>query len=78
MADRHHIEVEFLRTLEALKVSNPEFAFDREGRPAAIAAVRRALPSIECELFDAVIEDCECELAATREAMLQMITAMRE
>jgi hypothetical protein len=28
---------------------------------------------MERELFEAVIEDCECELAATREAFLQML-----
>ena len=29
---------------------------------------------MERDLFDAVMEDCECELAATREAMFQMLT----
>jgi hypothetical protein len=77
MADRNAIEQEFHRTLEALKASHPRFAFDRDGRPAAIAAVRGALPTIERELFDAVIEDCECELAATREALFQMIAALK-
>jgi len=60
--------------LEAVKTSNPKFVFDREGRPGAIAAIRGALPMMERDLFDAVIEDCECELAATREAMFQMLT----
>jgi len=50
---------------------------DRDGRPGAIAAVRAALPTTERELFDAVMEDCECELAATREALFQMIAALR-
>jgi hypothetical protein len=77
MADRNAIEQEFHRTLEALKASHPRFAFDRDGRPAAIAAVRVALPTVERELFDAVIEDCECELAATREALFQMIAALK-
>jgi hypothetical protein len=77
MADRNAIQQEFHRTLEALKASHPRFAFDRDGRPGAIAAVRSALPTIERELFDAVIEDCECELAATREALFQMIAALK-
>jgi hypothetical protein len=77
MADRDVIEQEFHRTLGALKNSHPRFAFDRDGRPAAIAAVRAALPTMERELFDAVVEDCECELAATKEALLQMIAALR-
>jgi hypothetical protein len=78
MADRDPIEQEFHRTLEAVKASHPKFAFDRDGRPAAVAAVRSALPTIERELFDAVIEDCECELAATKEALFQVIEGRRK
>ena len=74
MADRGAIERAFQQTLDAVKTSNAKFAFDREGRPGAIAAIRGALPMMERDLFDAVMEDCECELAATREAMLQMLT----
>jgi hypothetical protein len=77
MSDRDAIEHEFQRTLDALKSSHPQFAFDRDGRPAAIAAVRAALPTIERELFEAVIEDCECELAATREALFRIIAALK-
>ena len=77
MADRDEIEQEFHRTLTAVKNSHPRFAFDRDGRPGAIAAVRGALPTIERELFDAVLEDCACELAATREALFQMIAALK-
>ena len=77
MTDRDTIEHDFQRTLDALKSSHPKFAFDRDGRPGAIAAVRAALPTIERELFDAVIEDCECELAATRQALFQMIAALK-
>jgi len=29
---------------------------------------------MERDLFDAVMEDCECEFAALREALFQMIT----
>jgi hypothetical protein len=74
MADRGAIERAFQQTLAAVKTSNAKFAFDREGRPGAIAAIRGALPMMERDLFDAVMEDCECELAATREAMFQMLT----
>lgn len=73
MADRHTIEQEFFRTLEAVKASDPKFAFDHDGRPAAIAAVRAALPTTERELFDAVMEDFECEIMATREVLYQML-----
>jgi hypothetical protein len=75
MVDHDAIQHEFERTLMAVKNSHPRFSFDRDGRPAAIEAVRGALPAIERELFDAVMEDCECELAATREALFQLIAA---
>ena len=77
MTERDAIEQEFHRTLTNLKKSHPSLTFDREGRPGAIAAVRGALPTVERELFDAVIEDWECELAATREALFQMIAALK-
>jgi len=77
MAERDRIEQEFQQTLEEVKSSHPRFAFDREGRPGAIAAVRGALPLMERDLFDAVLEDCECELAATREALLRMLEKSR-
>jgi hypothetical protein len=72
MAERNGIEQEFRRQLEAVKNSDPKFAFDREGRPGAIAAVRGALPLMERDLFDAVIEDFECELAAYLETLFRM------
>ena len=77
MTDRAVIEQEFQRRLEAVK-ADPKFTFDRDGRPGAIAAVRSALPAIERELFDAVMEDCECELAATREALLQILEGLKK
>ena len=73
MADREAIERELQRMLERLKGENPRFAFDRDGRPGAIAAIRGALPLMERELFDAVIEDCECEYAALREALVEIV-----
>ena len=61
--------------LDVLKTLDPRFHFDRVGRPGAVAAVRGALPAVERELLDAVLEDCECELAATREAFFQLVRA---
>jgi hypothetical protein len=78
MGDRDSIEREFQHTLDLVKASDPKFAFDREGRPGAIAAIREALPAMERDLFDAVIEDCECELAATREALFRIASALKK
>ena len=78
MAERDEIERAFTRTLDAVKRTDPRFVYDREGRPGAIAAIRSALPTIERELFDAVIEDCECELAATREAMFRLVERLKK
>jgi hypothetical protein len=78
MVERDEIEREFTRTLDAVKGTDPRFVYDREGRPGAIAAIRSALPTIERELFDAVIEDCECELAATREAMFRLVEGLQK
>ena len=74
MADRDAIDREFKQMLEEVKASDACFAFDREGRPGAIAAIRDALPLMERELFDAVMEDCECELTATKETMFRLLT----
>jgi hypothetical protein len=73
MAERNAIEREFERRVEQVKDSAPRFTYDREGRPGAIAAVRGALPLMERELFEAVVEDFECELAACREAVFRWI-----
>lgn len=74
--DAHQeLKSEIGQLLDTLKAQDPRYTFDRTGRPGAVAAVRGALPSIERELFDAVIEDCECELAATREALYQIARA---
>jgi hypothetical protein len=63
--------------LEALMNADPRLIFDRAGRPAAVAAVREALPQLEQELFDAVLEDCSCELAATHEALLEIVRSLK-
>ena len=47
-------------------------AFDRDGRPGAIAAVREALPPMERDLFDAIVDDHACEVAAIEEALYQL------
>ena len=62
--------------LEAIRGLDSRFAFDREGRPEAIAAVRHALPSMERDLFDAVVEDHACEVAALTEALWALAAAM--
>jgi hypothetical protein len=72
MAEQKGLEQEFRRQLDAVRNSDPKFTFDREGRPGAIAVVRGALPLMERDLFDAVIEDFECELAAHRETLFRM------
>jgi hypothetical protein len=64
--------------LTAIAGSDDRFAFDREGRPAAIEAVRRALPAIERELFDVILEDVACELAAAQEALYRMALTIRD
>ncbi len=63
---------EFEALLTAVKQSDARFAFEREGRPEAIAAVREALPAMERDLFDAVIDDHACEVAALNE-ILQVV-----
>lgn len=52
-----------------------EFAFDDEGRPAAIEAVRNALPMMERDLLNAIIEDFSCQLAAAAEAARRIARA---
>jgi hypothetical protein len=62
--------------LDAVRALDARFAFDRQGRPGAIEAVRHALPTMERDLFDAVIDDHACEVAALAEAMWQFAAAM--
>ena len=73
--DRNVLEPDFSQLLERVRTLDPAFGFDREGRPGAIAAVREALPLQEQELFDAIIEDFGCEIAAVREAMSRIARA---
>jgi hypothetical protein len=66
----------FDELLEVVRVSDPRFAFDVDGRPAAIQAIRQALPAMEAELFDAVLEDLTCEAAAREEAVYRIAIAL--
>ena len=70
-AVRTRAEREYLALLDAVRKTHERFAFDRDGRPGAINAVREALPMMERDLFDAVLEDQACELAAVEEALYQ-------
>jgi hypothetical protein len=75
-AARQQTEAEYAWLLAAVKRLHARYAFDRDGRPAAIGAVREALPVMERDLFDAVIEDHACELAAVEEALYQLARAL--
>ena len=66
---------EYDELLRAVRAVDARFAFDREGRPAAIAAVREALPLMERDLFEAVLDDHACEIAAIEEALFQVLRA---
>jgi hypothetical protein len=61
--------------LRAIRELDARFAFDRDGRPGAVGAVREALPLMERELFDAVLDDHACEVAAIEEALYQLLCA---
>jgi hypothetical protein len=69
------LEPDFRMLLDAVRQTDPRFAFDRDGRPSALAVVREALPAQERELLDAIIEDHACEIAAVHEAMFQVAQA---
>ncbi len=72
-----HVQAEYDELLRAIRDVDPRFAFDRDGRPGAVTAVREALPLMERELFDAVMEDHACEVAAIQEALYQVLLADR-
>jgi hypothetical protein len=64
--------------LAAIARSDPGYTFDREGRPGAMTAVRHALPAMEREIFEAIIEDVTCELAAVQEALYRIAVTIRD
>ena len=66
---------EYRELARAISSLGSRYAFDREGRPAAIAAVRDALPLMERDLFDAIVDDHACELAAVEEALYRVALA---
>jgi hypothetical protein len=73
---RQDAEREYLDLLHAVRATDQRFAFDRDGRPGAVGAVREALPLMERDLFDAVLDDHACELAAVEEALYQLARAL--
>ena len=75
-AARTHVEPQYLALLQAVRKTHARFAFDRDGRPGAVHAVREALPLMERDLFEAVLEDHACELAAVEEALYQFALAL--
>ncbi len=66
---------EYRQLLAAVAGLHARFAFERDGRPAAIAAVRDALPAVECDLLDAIVDDQACEVAAIEEALWRVARA---
>jgi hypothetical protein len=75
-AARRAAEPEYVALLEAVRQTHARFAFDRSGRPGAIKAVDEALPVMERGLFEAILEDHACELAAVEEALYQFARAL--
>jgi hypothetical protein len=75
--DVPRFDAELQALVAAISRVDARYAFDRAGRPDAIAAIRRALPAVERELLDAVIDDHACELAAIEEALYQVALAVR-
>lgn len=75
--DRPALSAALEALLDAVRQSDARFAFDREGRPDAIAAVRHALPAMEADLLDAILEDVACELAAYQEALYRVAAVRR-
>ena len=73
---RQYVEQEYGTLLNAVRKTHERFAFDREGRPGAINAIREALPVMERDLFEAVLDDHACEVAAIEEALYQLALAL--
>jgi hypothetical protein len=75
-AVRQRAEGKYLALLHAIRRTHARFAFDRDGRPDAVNAIREALPMMERDLFEAMLEDHACELAAVEEALYQLALAL--
>jgi hypothetical protein len=67
---------EWSALVDAVRALDAKYAFETDGREPAVAAVRHALPTMERDLFDAVVEDHACEVAALREAVNQLMMAV--
>jgi hypothetical protein len=76
--DTREFEAPWQGLLVAVARSDPRYGFDRDGRPGALRAVRSALPAMEAELFDAIMEDVGCELAAVQEALYRIALTLRD
>ncbi len=70
------VAAEYEALLRRIALTAPEYAFDRAGRPFAAGAVREALPAVERELFDAILEDFACERAAIEEGLYRVALAV--
>ena len=70
------VAAEYEALLRRIAQTAPEYAFDRAGRPFATEAVREALPAVERELFDAILEDFACERAAIEEGLYRVALAV--
>jgi hypothetical protein len=76
MDARGSVNVPYEDLLKTIRDLHQRYAFDREGRPGALAAVREALPVMERDLFEAIVEDHACEVAAIEEALFQLARAI--
>jgi hypothetical protein len=77
-ADAGAFDTAWQALVAAVAGSDPGYMFDRAGRPDAIMAVRHALPAMERELFEAIMEDVTCELAAVQEALYRIALTIRD
>jgi hypothetical protein len=75
--DLEGFNAEFRELVDAVRQLDARFAFDRDGRPAAVETIRAALPGIERELLDAVLDDHACEIRAIQEAFYQVLMIHR-
>jgi hypothetical protein len=69
------LAAEYDALLRAVAQTGPAYAFDRDGRPPAIEAVHQALPAVERDLFDVILDDYACERAAVEEALYRVALA---
>ena len=75
--DLQRFDAQFRELVDAVRLLDAQFAFDRDGRPAAVQTIRAALPGIERELLDAVMDDHACEIRAIQEALYRVLMIVR-